>query len=140
MAAADAMPASQETKPLFEPLMAAADVVPVVQEVKQEMKEETKSLFLPLMDGGSILRLSNDNFNPKKHIDYEPPSKTWSMSDLKLPEGTGVSSFAVSEPFKLFTQEAVQRMRAEISQKEVWENHQFSSNLAQCQLRGYAAK
>ena len=92
--------------------------------------------FIPVMDQ----TLSNDDFDPKKHIDFTPPANTLTMSDLKLPEGTGVSSFAVSDPFKLFTQEAVQRMRAEVFSKEVMENCQYSSNLAQCQLRGFAAK
>lgn len=84
--------------------------------------------------------LSTDDFDPQKHIDFVPPSKTYSMSDLKLPEGTGVSPFAVSEPFQLFTEEAVARMRAEIFSKEVMENCRYSSNLAHCQLRGFAAK
>ena len=84
--------------------------------------------------------MSTDDFDPQKHIDFVPPSKTHSMSDLKLPEGTGVSPFAVSEPFQLFTEEAVARMRAEIFSKEVMENCRYSSNLAHCQLRGFAAK
>ena len=84
--------------------------------------------------------LSPVDFDPQKHIDFVPPSKTYSMSDLKLPEGTGVSPFAVSEPFQLFTEEAVARMRAEIFSKEVMENCRYSSNLAHCQLRGFAAK
>lgn len=62
------------------------------------------------------------------------------MSDLKLPEGTGVSPFAVSDPFQLFTEEAVERMRGEIFNPQVWAKYQHSSNLAKCQLRGYAAE
>ena len=89
---------------------------------------------------GTMRLLSTDDFEPSKHIDFHPPSKVHSMSDLKLPEGTGVSSFAVSEPFKLFTEEAIERMRAEIFTKPVLENCQYSSNLAHCQLRGFADK
>lgn len=92
------------------------------------------------IDGMGKTTLSTDDFDPKKHFDFEPPSKIHTMRDLKLPEGTGVSPFAVSEPFRLFTPEAVHRMREEIFRKEVWENCQYSSNLAQCQLRGFAAK
>ena len=102
--------------------------------------EETPLPIEPFINTMSINPLSTDNFNPKKHIDFTPPANTLSMSDLKLPEGTGVSPFAVSDPFQLFTQEAVQRMRAEIFSKEVLENCRYSSNLAQCQLRGFAAK
>jgi len=84
--------------------------------------------------------LSTEDFDPKKHIEFQPPSKIHTMSDLKLPEGTGVSSFAVSEPFQLFSEDAIERMRAEIFSKAVWDNCQYSSNLAQCQLRGFADK
>lgn len=94
----------------------------------------------PIIDAMPVNTLSTDDFDPKKHLDFTPPANILTMSDLKLPEGTGVSSFAVSDPFQLFTQEAVQRMRAEIFSKEVLENCKYSSNLAQCQLRGFAAK
>ena len=79
-------------------------------------------------------------FNADKHLNFQQPSHTYSMGDLKLPEGTGVSPVAVSEPFQLFTEEAVQRMRDEIFTSEVMTKYQYSSNLSHCQLRGYAAK
>ena len=93
-----------------------------------------------IINRASNKELSIEDFEPSKHIDFHPPSKIHTMSDLKLPEGTGVSSFAVSEPFQLFTEDAVDRMRAEIFSKPVWDNCQYSSNLAQCQLRGFADK
>lgn len=79
-------------------------------------------------------------FDPKKHIDFTPPSKIYSMRDIKLPEYTGVSPVAVSEPFKMFTPEAIQRMRSEILSKDVWENCRYSSNLSKNQLRGFASE
>lgn len=88
--------------------------------------------------GGSA-PFSPTEFDPKKHIDFEGFPKTYKMSDIKLKDSP-LSSFAVSEPFKLFTPEAVRLMRAEIFKPEVMENFQYSSNLASCQLRGYAAK
>ena len=96
--------------------------------------------FQPVVDGSMKKTLSTDDFDPHKHLDFKFPSKIHTMADLNLPEGTGVSPFAVSEPFSLFTEESVHRMRAEIFRTEVWENCQYSSNLAQCQLRGFAAK
>ena len=62
------------------------------------------------------------------------------MKDIGLPEDKGISPVAVSEPFPLFTEEAVMRMRAEVLSESVMKNCQYSSNLAQCQLRGYADK
>ena len=79
-------------------------------------------------------------FDPRIHINFKPPSKVYSMGDLKLPEDAGVSRVAVSEPFPLFTNEAIYRMRAEIFSDAVWDNCQYSSNLSQCQLRGFAAQ
>ncbi|MCJ1287187.1 hypothetical protein MMC26_006535 [Xylographa opegraphella] len=96
--------------------------------------------FEPLIDRPNAAVLSNDEFDPKKHIDFTPPTKTYTMGDLSLPEDTGVSPFAVSEPFHLFTAEAIHRMRAEVLSKDVWESCQYSSNLAQCQLRGFAPR
>ena len=97
-----------------------------------------KPTFEPLIDHLNFAALPKDEFDPKKHIDFAPPTKTYTMGDLNLPEDTGVSKFAVSEPFHLFTTEAIQRMRAEVLSKDVWESCQYSSNLAQCQLRGFA--
>jgi len=76
-------------------------------------------------------------FDPAKHVKFEQPGKVWTMAEIGLAD-KGVSPIAVSEPFPLFTQEAVQQMRAEILSKPVWDNCQYSSNIAQCQLRGFA--
>lgn len=112
--------------------MATAEVVSLMGETNPDVQ--------PVIQAMSLDNLSTDDFNPEKHIDFTPPARILTMSDLKLPEGTGVSPFAVSDPFQLFTQEAVQRMRAEVFSKVVLENCKYSSNLAQCQLRGFAAK
>lgn len=77
-------------------------------------------------------------FDPAKHIKFTPPSKVWTMEELDYAEGQGISPVGVSEPFPLFSEEAVQQMRAEILDEKVWDKYKFSSNLSQCQLRGYA--
>lgn len=112
--------------------MATADVMAPV--------EAAKPSYLPLIKQAMSKVVGKDDFNPDKHISFKPPSKVYTMKDLNLPEGTGVSPFAVSEPFPLFTEEAVHRMREEVLSKEVLNNCQYSSNLAQCQLRGFAAQ
>ncbi|MCJ1319212.1 hypothetical protein MMC15_004547 [Xylographa vitiligo] len=78
-----------------------------------------KPSFEPLIDQPNVVVLSKDEFDPRKHIDFTPPTKTYTMADLDLPENTGVSPFAVSEPFHLFTTEAIHRMRAEVLSKEL---------------------
>lgn len=87
----------------------------------------------------TMARTTGIDFHPAKHIDFKPPSKIYSMSDILLKKSP-ISDFAVSEPFQLFTPEAIACMREEIFKPEVMNNFQYSSNLAQCQLRGYAAK
>lgn len=88
----------------------------------------------------SIIKPTKDAFDPKKHLSFAPPSKVYTMADIGLPKDTGVSPLAVSEPFPLFTPEAVMRMREEVLNDEVMNKCQYSSNLAQAQLRGYADK
>lgn len=79
-------------------------------------------------------------FDPVRHLAYEPPSSIIKMTDIGYPEDAGVSPVAVSQPFQLFSEEAVNIMRAEILDPEVMTKHKYSSNLAACQLRGYASK
>lgn len=107
-------------------------------EVLEPMEVAQTMLEPPVHDNSKMA--GTEDFDPKKHLNFKPPSKVYTMTDLKLPESTGVSPFAVSEPFQLFTQEAIERMRKEIFKPEVMDHYQYSSNLAQCQLRGYAAK
>lgn len=98
------------------------------------------SNWSPVIEPVAADKVAVGDFDPNKHIQYEPPAKIHTMTDLNLPKDTGISPVAVSEPFRLFTTEAVHRMRSEVLQKSVWDNCQYSSNLAQCQLRGFAAK
>jgi len=76
-------------------------------------------------------------FDFGKHIVYVPPKKVFTMQEIGK-NNQGVSPNAVSDPFPLFTKEAIMQMRSEILSKAVLENCQYSSNLAQCQLRGMA--
>jgi len=78
-------------------------------------------------------------FDPSKHMNHVPPNKIYSMADIGRGH-QGISPNAVSDPFPLFTKEAIQQMRNEILSTPVLENCQYSSNLAACQLRGFAPK
>ena len=89
---------------------------------------------------GAMRVIGTDDFDPKKHLNFKEPERIYTMKELKLDRGDHVSPVAVSEPFPLFTEEAVERMRQEIFKPEIMANYQYSSNLAQCQLRGYAEK
>ncbi|CAH0051643.1 unnamed protein product [Clonostachys solani] len=78
-------------------------------------------------------------FTPSKHLAYSQPSKVWSLRDLGYPDNQGISPFGVSEPFRLFSDEAIDEMRRELfTNRKIWTDHRFSSKYAECQLRGYA--
>ncbi|KAK7752480.1 hypothetical protein SLS62_005633 [Diatrype stigma] len=111
MAAAAVLPASSSAKPSW---------TPIIMDSQVDAKKE--------------------DFDPTSHLAFTPPSKVYTMKDLGLPEDKGISPVAVSEPFHLFSQEAVMRMRQEVLSPEVLNNCQYSSNLSQCQLRGFANK
>jgi hypothetical protein len=100
---------------------------------KRKRSEDT-----PLIDMETMTMPKKLPFCPEDHLNFIAPSKVFTMKDLGLPVNTGISPIAVSEPFQLFTPEAIQQMRAEVLSKQVWENCQYSSNLSQCQLRGFA--
>ncbi|KAF2015737.1 hypothetical protein BU24DRAFT_433124 [Aaosphaeria arxii CBS 175.79] len=87
-----------------------------------------------------LFHLGGPDFDAQKHIAYKTEPKVLTMKDIGYADDTGVSPVAVSHPFQLFSSEAVQQMRAEIFKREVMENCSFSSNIAACQLRGYAPK
>ena len=93
--------------------------------------------FKPIIEKETLSKRCNIVFDPEKHLAFTPPSKSYTMKDLNL-DDIGVSPIAVSEPFQLFSPEAIEQMRAEVLSDPVWENCQYSSNLAQCQLRGFA--
>ena len=114
--------------------------MPAIPSKAQGLTNGRKAVPELLISQLEEMKLGDDDFDPVKHLAFKPPSKVHSMKDIGLPEGTGVSPVAVSEPFSLFTAEAVQRMRTEVLRPEVLQNCQYSSDLAQCQLRGFAAQ
>ncbi|KAK0381004.1 hypothetical protein CLIM01_01580 [Colletotrichum limetticola] len=81
-----------------------------------------------------------ETFNPDKHLAFVNDPKKLSLKDVSLPEHIGISQVACSEPFPLFTEEAIQYMRREIFTTEVWENCLHSTRFAPCQLRGHCPK
>lgn len=78
-------------------------------------------------------------FDPEMHLAFQEPSNILTMKDIGF-ENVGISPVAVTEPFQLFSPEAIKIMRSEIAKPEVTANHEFASNIAQAQLRGYVRK
>lgn len=96
--------------------------------------------FQPIIDNMANEDYGTDDFNASKHLSYKHPEQIISMRDIGFPEDRGISPMAVSQPFPLFSKEAIGRMRGEIFKAPVMENCKFTSDLAACQLRGYSQK
>ena len=75
------------------------------------------------------------SWDPKKHLAYQPPRKIYSMKEIGL-EGDGISPNAVSEPFQLFSEEAVRQMRAEAFSEEALRERQYASTFNKNMIRG----
>ncbi|CAJ2501263.1 Uu.00g041160.m01.CDS01 [Anthostomella pinea] len=114
--------------------MAAAAVMPA------SIPAQAKPAWKPIIMEPQASKADDVEFDPDLHLSFKEAPKVHTMTDLGLPEDTGISPIAVSEPFPLFTFDAVMRMRQEILSPEVLGNCQYSSNLAQCQLRGFVNK
>ncbi|QDS67647.1 hypothetical protein FKW77_004659 [Venturia effusa] len=80
------------------------------------------------------------DFDPSKHLTFTPPEQVIMMTDLGYSADMGVSPVAVSQPFKLFSNEAIQQMRSEILLPDVMKHCGYQSNIAASQVRGYAPK
>lgn len=78
-------------------------------------------------------------FVAEKHVQFEPPRKILSMEEIGL-GGKGISPVAVSEPFRLFSDSAIQQMRAEVFSEQVLGEYHSSSAFAANQVRGAGAQ
>jgi hypothetical protein len=100
-----------------------------------------KAMFRPIIENKPLSRKPvSFDFDPKEHLAYEKPESIVMMKDIGYKEDTGVSPVAVSQPFRLFSTEAVQRFRDEVLSEEVLTNCFQKSNIAACQIRGMAPK
>lgn len=74
-------------------------------------------------------------WNPAEHLAYEPPANIVRMKDIGL-EGHGISETAVSDPFPLFSREAIMQVRREVFSDEVMANCRYGSDFTANMVRG----
>lgn len=79
--------------------------------------------------------VATEPFDPAKHMNFQPPSKIYTMKDIGL-DGCGISPNAVSEPFPLFTGDAIRQMKAEVFSEPVLRDCQYSSTFSANMIRG----
>ncbi|KAL0263045.1 hypothetical protein SLS55_002020 [Diplodia seriata] len=93
----------------------------------------TNKLPKSLIDGARVEK--RESFNPSKHLVFQAPEKIYTMKEIGL-EGNGISPNAVSEPFPLFSDEAIRQMRAEIFSDASMEQCQYASTFNKNMVRG----
>ena len=76
-----------------------------------------------------------ENFDPAKHLNIQPPEDIVMMKDIGL-EGHGISLYAATEPFQLFTESAIRQFRREIFSEETLRDCHFASTFNKHMVRG----
>ncbi|KAL1863772.1 hypothetical protein Plec18170_000611 [Paecilomyces lecythidis] len=105
--------------------------------VTQKVTRPTIKLPQSLIDEARAVE--KESFNPSKHVVFQHPKRIYSMEEIGL-EGHGISPNAVSEPFQLFSQDAVKQMRAEIFSEPVLDSCQYTSVFVKHTIRGMGPK
>jgi hypothetical protein len=104
----------------------------------KETQESLKRSFAKYLATENSSPAVGKLFNASKHLLYEEPAYVHTMEDIGFSSTNGVSPIAVSEPFRLFSEDAVNIMRAEILDPEVQAKYSYTSDIAPRQIRGYA--
>lgn len=96
--------------------------------------------------------LKNVKFDPERHLSYYANgelakykynnTRRLTMEELGLTNPKQISHIGVSDPFPLFTEEAIKIMRQEVLDKENFKKYANISNMSasgkDCNIRGYA--
>ena len=105
----------------------------VVGPATKKATRPTNQIPQCMIDEGRMV--TKEAFDPKVHLNYEPPKKIYTMKEIGL-AGHGISPNAASEPFSLFTKEAIRQMRAEIFSEEALKHCQYTSTFIKNMVRG----
>ncbi|KAH7417237.1 hypothetical protein BKA64DRAFT_702018 [Cadophora sp. MPI-SDFR-AT-0126] len=111
-------------------------VLPSPRETQASLKRSFEKYLAADNGSAAVGKL----FRPIDHLAYEEPKHIHTMEELGFSENSGVSPVAVSEPFPLFSEEAIDIMRKEVLDPEVLEKFSYTSDIAPRQIRGYAPK
>lgn len=111
------------------------DVEPptVIGPATKKATRPSNELPQSLIQGAKIAK--REAFDPAKHVNFQPPASVYTMEQIGL-EGHGISPHAATEPFPLFTREAVEQMRAEIFDEKVLAECQYCSTFNKNMVRG----
>lgn len=99
-----------------------------------------KPIIREQLDSAKRRPSPSPTFDADKHLSFNEYPPVLTLKDIGLPEDAGISPVAISEPFPLFNEEAINHMRNEIFTTEVWDHCLHSTDFAGCQLRGHCPK
>ena len=68
----------------------------------------------PVQDASRKRKLETTEFDANSHLAYKSPAPVLMMEDIGYAKDSGVSPVAVSQPFQLFSPEAIQKFREEV--------------------------
>ncbi|KAL4947635.1 hypothetical protein BDW69DRAFT_199497 [Aspergillus filifer] len=80
-------------------------------------------------------KVSKETSDPSKHLNYQTPKTIYTMEQIGL-KGHSISPHAATEPFPLFTKEAIAQVRAEIFDEKVLAECRYSSTFNKHMIRG----
>ncbi len=121
-----------------DPLLSKIINSPRLNPSSKETQESLKRSFAKYLASDHGSPAVGKLFLPSKHFAFEEPKYIHTMEDIGYLATSGVSPVAVSEPFRLFSEEAVDIMRAEILDPVVQAQFSYKSDIAPKQIRGYA--
>src|SRR5438034_6238840 len=94
--------------------------MPVAPKIHSRSGKPHESIKPLISLSQSLPRSERVQFDAETHIQFTPPSKVYSMKELGYREDVTVSRIGVSEPFPLFSADAIRQMREEILSDDVW--------------------
>ncbi|OJD30291.1 uncharacterized protein BKCO1_6300018 [Diplodia corticola] len=119
---------------IYEDVLTPAPTPPkVTGPTTKRATRPTNKLPQSLIDGSRVEEKAP--FDAEKHLVFQAPEKIYTMEEIGL-RGSGISPNAVSEPFPLFSGEAIRQMRAEIFSDASIEQCQYASTFNKNMIRG----
>ena len=120
--------------------MAAARLAPV--ETLPSMPEAESKLSMSALTEvmtakPKVVPFKMPQFNPKIHLNFQPPKARHSFTELGLPKPHNAPDVCFTEPFQLFSEEGVRMIRRELFQKEFLDKYMRSWKRAPCYIGGH---
>lgn len=106
----------------------------IVGPIQKRRTKATQPLPQSLVDKARCVK--KVGFDPEKHLNFAEPERIYSMKEIGR-ERAGISPIAFTTPFSLFTQDAINQMRAELFDPEILEDFHVSSDFASNMLKGF---